>query len=295
MPMQRPAVVDHRHPRQLVAAQGLHDGLDIVLGADRHRVGVHDVADAQHGRERYRANGSASTTSRASTPSTPRRSAAWRPARACRRTAAHAAANGSTPRASNAAIDAAEHVAGPGRRQRRASRRGLTATTPSGRGDQRVVALEHDDRARAARGLADVVQAPRLDGARTPRRAGGRARPRAASGRSAPARAASASGSPANAFRPSASSSTGGSAPATIARTKARRRRCARRPARRRARRRARSSSSTVGGARLGVRAVGVREPARHRLQQADLEDRLQAGGHARRDVARAACAARPR
>ena len=99
-------------------------------------------------------------TSRAMTPSTPRSSAARSPARAWSCTAAHAAANGSTPRARIAAIDAAEHVAGPRRRERGARAR-ADGDAAAGLGDQRVVALQHDDRARRRGGLAHVVQAAR--------------------------------------------------------------------------------------------------------------------------------------
>ncbi len=101
-------------------------------------------------------------TSEAITPSAPRRSAARRPASACRRTAAQAAVNGSIALASSAPTmplrtSPVPAVASAGVAP------GLTATAPLGVHDQRVVALEDDDRLRLCGRLAGVVQAPGLD------------------------------------------------------------------------------------------------------------------------------------
>ena len=71
--------------------------------------------------------------------------AASRPARAWARTAAQAAANGSRPRASSAAVDAGEDVAAAGGGEAGGGER--VDGDPLAVGDDRVVALEDDDRA----------------------------------------------------------------------------------------------------------------------------------------------------
>ena len=64
--------------------------------------------------------------------------------------------------ASSAPIDAAEHVAAAGRRQRGARDR-ADERAPVRRRDHRARALEHDDRARRGRQAAGDAQAIRLD------------------------------------------------------------------------------------------------------------------------------------
>ena len=158
------------------------------------------------------------------------------------------------------------------------------------RGDQRVVALEHDERLRARRRLARVTQPRALDLLRSRARAAARARRCAGSGPSASAAAATTSSRcPASAFSPSASITSGTSIRGTTPRASA----CA-------------SGSfdspgpehDGVGAAdrlqhRLLARRVQVAvavlgQPDHHRLQQSHREAQLEAGGRADRHVARA-------
>ena len=118
-------------------------------------------------------------TSRAMTPSTPFSWAAWMPARACRRTPAHAAVKGSTPRESTAARTPLRTSPVPAVASAPVAP-GLTATRPPGVGHERVVALEHDDRLRLRRGGARVLEAAGRDGGRVDLEQARRARPRAA-------------------------------------------------------------------------------------------------------------------
>ena len=91
---------------------------------------------------------------------------------------AGAAVNGVGAASQQRAGDAAQDVAGSRRRERR-RRAGADRHAPVGRGDERVVALQYDDRAAAPRCIARVVQAPASTSPDSTR-AGGRARRRAA-------------------------------------------------------------------------------------------------------------------
>ena len=101
--------------------------------------------------------------------SRPRRRPAGAPPRvrraACSQTPAAAAVNASRPCGEQRGDHAREHVAGAGRRERRAAAR-ADGDPPVGVGDQRVVALQHDHRPRALGGRRERGAGAR---ARSPR------------------------------------------------------------------------------------------------------------------------------
>ena len=198
------------------------------------------------------------------------------PARACRRTPAQAAANGSMPLASSAPRTPPSTSPVPGGGERRASRRGLTPTRPSGSATIVSSPLSTTIAPRALRRLARVAQPRRLDRVAVDVRAAARARPRAASGRSA--RGASRSDSEPAGVGVEA---VGVEDERHLRAAAALARELLRAPSSRpspgpRTSAPPRAGASITASAPCGdVRAVAVGQRARHHLEQLDREDRL--------------------
>ena len=227
-------------------------------------------------------------------PSAPWRTAACTPAQ---RVQAHRGAGRRErvePFASSAATHAREHVAGAGCRERRRRAR-ADGDAAVGRGDERVVALQHDDRAGRGRPPRGRGAACRRRSSARRRPAAAPARPRAASARRPVRRAQSIS--PANAFRPSASSTTGiETASSSRARTP-RVRSAAPEPGPEHERAAACAAAAAASGSIAVGRQAAVRvgQRDRHLLEQPRLEHQRERRRHAHGHVARAGAGGRER
>ena len=134
-----------------------------AVALDRREVHARLRARRVHGPSSSRAAGSASITSVAITPSTaPWRRAASRPADACSQHARRRRLEGVQALREQRCEDAREHVAGAGRGERRAPA-AADCDAPVRMRDQRVVALEHDDRLALLGRRARVSQPLALD------------------------------------------------------------------------------------------------------------------------------------
>ena len=146
-----PVGLDHRAQRRLAGPSARRAGGATLrsIAATFTRASARSVI-GYPARDSASARGSAAITSRAITPSGRSARAASRPAPACTSTAAHAAANGSIRFARYAPMHPREDVSGArGRERRRAAAADRDATVRVR--DERVVALQHDDRPRGRR------------------------------------------------------------------------------------------------------------------------------------------------